>query len=550
METIRVCNLRCFADTTPIEIKPINLLVGANSSGKSSFLRLFPLLRQSMEMRTLSGLVLNEGDVNFGFFNEALHREADPEELKLEFGFTLKSGIYQGRLVNSFLIEPTHTVLELTYAKRSKDHHYPYLREVRITINDENISDSIEIKAAEDGKIENFRVNEYQANGETAQLRLRVSRGIVPSLIRVLDTKDYDDSLGVDEITDIHPFDQKFIDESNSIFHGRTSTETRLNLFRSIQIGSAQKMLTAMKEIKGASYWGQHSQQWTLESPKFLKLRNLLLAKITGPLLSAMNLQIGELSRSVFYYKPVRSSVERDYVSRDVQVNSVDASGVNVALVLSSLGRSALEKFREWTRLHFGFEVYPQSVSDGARIALRMRENQSGADFNLADMGFGFSQMLPFLVQIWNLIEYEPTRGRSRFASGYDKSRLAMQRSFLIAIEQPELHLHPALQAKLADLFVNMVRISSDKNLPVRFVLETHSPTIIEQIGYLIEIGKIPASDVQVLLFEKNVDNQSANTSSIRPAIFDDGGVLKDWPFGFLAAPPNQFPQRVEKTSV
>ena len=48
MDAIRIENLRCLADTGLIDIKPITLLVGANSSGKSTFLRAFPLLRQSI----------------------------------------------------------------------------------------------------------------------------------------------------------------------------------------------------------------------------------------------------------------------------------------------------------------------------------------------------------------------------------------------------------------------------------------------------------------------------------------------------------------------
>lgn len=42
MDSIRVKNLHCLADTGTIPLKPINILIGANSSGKSSFVRIFP----------------------------------------------------------------------------------------------------------------------------------------------------------------------------------------------------------------------------------------------------------------------------------------------------------------------------------------------------------------------------------------------------------------------------------------------------------------------------------------------------------------------------
>lgn len=41
MKSIRVRNLRSLKDTDEIEIKRINILVGTNSSGKSTFLRVF-----------------------------------------------------------------------------------------------------------------------------------------------------------------------------------------------------------------------------------------------------------------------------------------------------------------------------------------------------------------------------------------------------------------------------------------------------------------------------------------------------------------------------
>jgi AAA15 family ATPase/GTPase len=49
LEAFGVKNLRCLIDTGQIPIKPITILVGRNSSGKSTFLRAFPLLRQSVE---------------------------------------------------------------------------------------------------------------------------------------------------------------------------------------------------------------------------------------------------------------------------------------------------------------------------------------------------------------------------------------------------------------------------------------------------------------------------------------------------------------------
>lgn len=50
MDNIRIKNYRCFDDTGIIDIKPITVLVGANSSGKSSFLKFLGLIKQSVSV--------------------------------------------------------------------------------------------------------------------------------------------------------------------------------------------------------------------------------------------------------------------------------------------------------------------------------------------------------------------------------------------------------------------------------------------------------------------------------------------------------------------
>jgi hypothetical protein len=535
MERIRVQNLRCLADTGIIEIKPITVLVGANNSGKSSFLRVFPLLKQSAETRTLSGILLNEGDVNFGFFPEAVHRDAEPSELRLSLGLRLSQGLYQGAYVNRFLIKPIQVMCSVRYTRRAKDARYPYLSSVELTIENTSGNDRIEIVGDEDGNLTKFQVNDFRANGETSHIRLRVGRGIVPTLGSILGEK----TAGVEELEDDESpdeglFEKRLLSETYGLFHGRTARNTRLSILRSIGVGSPEDMLQRARAPATASTWYQNVANWEANTAAFKKFRNLLLAKYTGEMLAGVNSYVSQLARSVHYFQPVRASVQRDYLSRDVQVGSVDPSGSNVAMVLGSLSPSALRKFRSWLLEHFGFEVYPQGVGDGARVALRMKEAGSDAEFNLADMGFGFSQMLPFLVQIWYVVEHD----RSRFRVRPNYGQPAVPASYIIAIEQPELHLHPALQSRVADLFVAMAALSAEKGFPVRFVLETHSPAVIERLGAHVEAGSLSRQDVQVLLFDRGEDEAKANTASVSVAEFDEQGVLKNWPFGFLAPPP------------
>jgi predicted ATPase len=130
------------------------------------------------------------------------------------------------------------------------------------------------------------------------------------------------------------------------------------------------------------------------------------------------------------------------------------------------------------------------------------------------DVGIGVSQVLPVLVQA-----YAANHG-------------------LIAMEQPEIHLHPALQAELGDVFIESA-LGKQQN---RFVLETHSEHLILRILRRIrESAKqakptITASDVAVLYVEPSPDGAEVYEMEISK----DGQIVSQWPGGF-------FPERMKE---
>ncbi len=98
---------------------------------------------------------------------------------------------------------------------------------------------------------------------------------------------------------------------------------------------------------------------------------------------------------------------------------------------------------------------------------------------NIADMGFGISQVLPIAAQLWSSSQSASRNSASSF----------------IVIEQPELHLHPEYQARLGDVFAGYIKNQSDKNqnnqsrtqIDSRLIIETHSQHLVNRIGALIE---------------------------------------------------------------
>lgn len=121
---------------------------------------------------------------------------------------------------------------------------------------------------------------------------------------------------------------------------------------------------------------------------------------------------------------------------------------------------------------------------------------------DLTHVGVGVSQVLPILVM----------------------SFLAKPGSVII-LEQPELHLHPKVQTRLADFFVAM------NALKKQCIIETHSEYLINRLRYLVamsETSKI-AEDTMIYFVEKEDGH-----SKYRPITINKYGVIEDWPEGFF----------------
>lgn len=81
----KVSNLRKIKETPFIDVRPLTILVGKNSAGKSTFLRSFPLLRQSIETKA-SAPILWWGDyVDFGNFKSSVRNKDISSDIEFSF---------------------------------------------------------------------------------------------------------------------------------------------------------------------------------------------------------------------------------------------------------------------------------------------------------------------------------------------------------------------------------------------------------------------------------------------------------------------------------
>ena len=154
-----------------------------------------------------------------------------------------------------------------------------------------------------------------------------------------------------------------------------------------------------------------------------------------------------------------------------------------------------------------------EGIEIGEVFILHLKNKITGVTSSLRDVGFGFSQVLPVIIQ----------------------SILSKEKTLLI--EQPELHLHPALQAELGDLFINSA-LSEQKN---RFLIETHSEHLILRLLRRIretEDGELPEGIIPITpddLCVLYVQPGEKGSEVIHIPVSKDGEFEKPWPSGFFA---------------
>ena len=202
---------------------------------------------------------------------------------------------------------------------------------------------------------------------------------------------------------------------------------------------------------------------------------------------------------------PLRASPERTY--NPVKETS-SPEGNHVPMLLMRLSRS---ERKSWNSLRsrlidFGknsgmfsdisVKNFGQDMSDPFQIQVQVRSN---TDANLMDVGYGVSQCLPILVDVFDSINTQ------------------------FILQQPEVHIHPRAQAELATFFVESVKSSNN-----RFLIETHSDQIVDRIRINVRKGLVSAEEVSILYFEPK-----DNAVRVHNLWLDEHGNLEGAPQGY-----------------
>lgn len=234
-----------------------------------------------------------------------------------------------------------------------------------------------------------------------------------------------------------------------------------------------------------------------------------------------LSVGLQQLLENISYLGPLREEPERFYQWAGENPESVGDRGKQwLSAFLAASDRRISRGYRMksypfeqviagWLRdlgLIHSFTVKP--VAEGLReYRVGIKLSAQSPEVSIPDVGFGIGQVLPVLVQ-----------------SFYAK------KNSTVIIEQPELHLHPAVQQRMADMFISAAQSrekGTDRN--VQFLIESHSEHFLNRLQRRIAEEQISREDVAIYFCDRR-----GSESTIQPLELNEYGGITNWPKHFF----------------
>lgn len=526
MLSIGVQNLRSLYNIDEIEIKPITVLLGKNSAGKSTFLRMFPLLKQSIEERTSEPILWYGDYVDFGDFEESKCKNINKEkkdEDTINFSFRISISERNREYNRRYRYMPNYIIDFDDYYMSKSDEENEKNISIKIYVAKKNIraidlffeDQSIKIEFPKNGSsdLQKLYVNDTEISID--DFMWRPTNNLIPLLVN---KGGYYSSHKENTLYTIIKNliikvcgEQVENEELDNMICNLPYFGSRESILKSLQ----QKQPRSKRNYKAYKSFANLSPN----SQEIKDINNYWLAFILPSMLEVCSQYLSMEFSNITYSKPLRADIQRYYRVQGLGVDEIDPSGQNMPMFINNLQKSELLDFQEWTKTHFGisFEV----TSKEGHVSLMIKDD-SNHMYNLADEGVGYSQVLPIITNLW-IASRNKNISRTRY------SRNANNNDKLILIEQPELHIHPAFQGQLVDAFSEIA--NQYQELRTKIIFETHSETMLNRLGYLISKQKLDPSLVNVVLFQKD----ETGNSVVEKTGFDKDGFLENWPIDFFS---------------
>jgi AAA ATPase domain/Protein of unknown function (DUF3696) len=542
---IALSNFKAFGPEQQIPLRPITLIFGKNSSGKSSIIHALLLAHhvQQKENWHVGNPKLSGDSVDLGGFHNYVHRQNEKDEKDVG--------------------EPRKLTLKLECRVQPTPRRHPILAQ----------SSRLKLNLYVSAKGNEWRANDVERKlPKLMRCEVEIDGQLLLHLAREEEDEDHPKPvLQLKHWNHDHPLSQQYV---QTCLKAASVPEAKTEIIAAVQKMMRECWSTA--DLGDVSFLPNRvtclhespiddtdlTPTWQTAPDPLERLSGFISQRFPhhlGKLFAELHDCFAEQLNRINYLGPLRTLPARFLPETDSNDPNWKSGGafawhqlmsdkslrdkVNVAFERMSVpyflqvGRLAdehavLEKLEQYLREFYLPRILKQIANDedndfdtegaasGAWDDIKLRLTDVRSELKLIDrndtpvthrdVGIGISQMLPVLVHA------------------------VASENKLIAIEQPEIHLHPAMQAELGDVFIE----SALRQNGNQFIIETHSEHLILRILRRIRettAGKdtpvrITPEDVAVLYVKPGVDG-----SEIVELKVDEHGRFKDnWPSGFF----------------
>jgi hypothetical protein len=240
---------------------------------------------------------------------------------------------------------------------------------------------------------------------------------------------------------------------------------------------------------------------------KIQKPANQMHLALLEELIQTSRLALSKSFENLIHIKPLREidhrfTYEGEDLAGDFELGATN-SNINTELISDWMQNLTEGRYRFKTLTY---------VADEIKYLGRMKshillDTWTDTPVSFRDVGVGLSQIKPILSAL-------------AFASENPQSTLL--------IEQPELHLHPAMQASLTSLLVGF----TNANPGMQIIAETHSESILHRVQKCLREGTLKEDQVQILYVDRSSKEEAGNTIS-EVDLSSENGYSFDLPLSF-----------------
>ena len=565
----RLTNFKAFGETVTIPIRPLTLIFGSNSSGKSSIFQSLLLLKQTLEeaKNPATALLPNGSFVNLGTYRDFVHRHETGRDFEFGARFDLDGSSdlppLARKIINGTKAQNAALTVQFFGDKDSSagtrhidlvlgDDQTPMLSYLpQIDLSSGTEEEKVEIKPDSVFWHRWFKFMKYYSASymiifDILKAALDDDESLRPDIgswvKRCEQAIDQCTTILLSEAKDLKWDDPKVIEIIDLVIGNELKRKTLLSNER-LEKQKNYEFEEAIKDLKEAfnfspqihyknflptdheSVFSACPFAFNYFSFEYLysKARSehvpidgiVSISDIAVYICSSFR----QLLENMVYLGPLRSQPRRHYEFSGDTTDYVGQSGEYLPSIFFQRPELVEQVNKDLKDLDMKYKVeldklQYEDASPSNIFTLRLVDTETKVGASLRDVGFGISQVLPIILQ----------------------NRLSEKKTLLI--EQPEIHLHPAHQAELGDMFIRSAL--ERKNT---LLLETHSEhlilRILRRIRETTESGKpsdgvppIRPEDVAVLYVQPSEGDEGAQVIEI--PVTADGDFACPWPRGFF----------------